>query len=127
MNKVLACLVWLLSCLSLHAAVTLKVGDTHTFSIGYVSHLQNCVWTISHPQNVTFYPSPGALDASVTIKAIKEFSGVPCVVQCSYRYLELDPITGRYIYSRSDYKKWYVFVDKAGGGGTDDPDTPVTP
>ena len=127
MNKVLACLVWLLSCLSLQAAVTLKVGDTHTFSIGYVSHLQNCVWTISHPQNVTFYPSPGALDASVTIKAIKEFSGVPCVVQCSYRYLELDPITGRYIYSRSDYKKWYVFVDASGGGGTDGPDTPVTP
>ena len=111
MNRILACLVWLLSCLSLQAAVTLKVGETHTFSIGYVAHLQNCVWTISHPQNVTFYPSPGALDASVTIKAIKEFSGVPCVVQCSYRYLELDPMTGRYIYSRSDYKKWYVFVD----------------
>ena len=101
----------------------MKVGDVKTFDIGNVNHLQTCIWTISRPSNVSFVSTPGAYDTKVQVRATKEFSGDPCIVHCKYYWLELDPITGRYIYSRSSYKRWSIFVNKTGndgdsGGGT---------
>lgn len=115
-------------CVSLNAAEYLKVGQTKTFSVGSISHLQGCVWTISRPSNVTFVQNPGKYDTSATIKATQEFSGDPCIVQCTYYYLEQDPVSGRYIYSRSGYKRWHVFVEGNGGGDNPGsiPDTPGT-
>lgn len=115
-------------CVSLNAAEYLKVGQTKTFSVGNISHLQGCAWTISRPSNVTFVQTPGKYDTSATIKATQEFSGDPCIVQCTYYYLELDPVSGRYIYSRSGYKSWHVFVEKNGEEDNpgDIPDTPET-
>lgn len=95
----------------------MKVGDTETLDIGNISHLQGCQWTISRPENVIFTTTPQSYTTRVTIKAIKAFSGSPCVVHCKYYYLELDPITGRYIYSRTGYKDWEVSVSEKETGG----------
>lgn len=95
----------------------MKVGDVKTFDIGYIDHLQTCVWTISRPSNVSFVSTPGAYDTKVQVRATKEFSGDPCIVQCKYYWLEKDPIKGTYIYSRSSYKKWSIFINKSGNDG----------
>lgn len=95
------------------SAINLKVGETYTLSIGYVSHLQGCQWTISRPGDVEFVSSPQSYSTQVTIRAVKGFpSTSPCIVQCKYYYLELDPMTGRYIYSRTGFQDWYIFVDE---------------
>lgn len=101
----------------------MKVGDIKTFDIGYIDHLKGCVWTISRPSNVSFVSTPGAYDTKVQVRATKEFSGDPCIVQCKYYWLEKDPIKGTYTYQRSSYKKWSIFINKSGndgdsGGGT---------
>ena len=125
MKKFLLSLILCLFCINIQSAEHLKVGDTKTLSIDNISHLQGCTWTISRPSNVAFTYTPGSYDTSVTIKAIKGFSGDPCIVQCKYYYLEKDPVSGRYIYSRSGYKDWHVFVEENGnqgeipGGSTD--------
>ena len=124
MKKFLLSLILCLFCINIQSAEHLKVGDTKTLSIDNISHLQGCVWTISRPSNVTFTHTPGTYDTSVTIKAIKVFSGEPCIVQCKYYYLEKDPVSGRYIYSRSGYKEWHVFVEENGNQGEDKPNNP---
>ena len=53
-----------------------------------------------------------SLTTSVTVKALKSFTGSPCVIQCKYYYLELDPTTGRYTYSRSGSQEWNFFVSE---------------
>ena len=94
-------------------AINLRVGDTKDLDIGMVSHLQGCQWTISRPNDVIFITTPQSYSTRVTIKAIKSFPATsPCVVQCKYYYLELDPTTGKYIYSRTGYKDWTIFVSK---------------
>lgn len=124
MKKFLLSLILCLFCINIQSAEHLKVGDTKTLSIDNISHLQGCVWTISRPSNVAFTHTPGTYDTSVTIKAIKGFSGDPCIVQCKYYYLEKDPVSGRYIYSRSGYKDWHVFVEENGNQGEDKPNNP---
>lgn len=119
MKQITLTLFTLLLCVSLSAAEYLKVGQTRTLSVGSISHLQGCQWTISRPSNVTFLQTPGTFDTSATIKATQAFSGDPCIVQCTYYYLEQDPVTGRYTYSRSGYKRWHVFVE--GNSGEDNP------
>lgn len=100
-------------------AITLKVGETETLDIGNVSYLQGCQWTISRPNDVVFVTTPQSYTTKVTIKAVNAFSGSPCVVQCKYYYLDLDPTTGRYTYLRTGYKDWNVFVkDDENGGGS---------
>lgn len=101
-------------------AITLKVGETETLDIGNVSYLQGCQWTISRPNDVVFVTTPQSYTTKVTIKAVNAFSGSPCVVQCKYYYLDLDPTTGRYTYLRTGYKDWNVFVkdDENGGGAS---------
>ena len=99
-------------------AIDLKVGQTKTLSFSAPTHLTACQWTISRPYDVVFTTSPGSLATSVEIKAINSFPATsPCIVQCTYYYLELDPATGRYIYQRSDYKRWTIFVSNNGSGG----------
>ena len=123
MKKILFSLLLCLFCVSITAAEYMKVGDIKTFDIGYIDHLKGCVWTISRPSNVSFVSTPGAYDTKVQVRATKEFSGDPCIVQCKYYWLEKDPIKGTYTYSRSSYKKWSIFINKSGndgnsGGGT---------
>ncbi len=107
-------------------AINMKVGETETLNIGNISHLQGCQWTISRPNDIVFTTTPQSYSTQVTIKAVNSFpASSPCIVQCKYYYLELDPITGRYIYSRTGYKDWTIFVGEngnsdEGGGGQDD-------
>ena len=99
----------------------MKVGDTETLDIGDVSHLQGCQWTISRPNDVVFVTTPQTYSTKVTIKAVNAFPATsPCVVQCKYYYLELDPTTGKYTYSRTGYKDWTIFVKEDGIGDGDD-------
>lgn len=99
-------------------AISMKVGDTETLDIGNIEHLQGCQWTISRPYDVVFTTKPQSFSTKVTIKAINAFSAQsPCIVQCKYYYLELDPTTGRYTYSRTGYKDWTVFVNKSSDNG----------
>lgn len=90
-------------------SINLKVGETYTCDIGYVNNLQSCFWTISAPDVIEFVRTPGAYDTQVTVRALKGSSS-PVVVQCKYYWLELDPMTGRYTYSRNTYKDWTFFV-----------------
>lgn len=93
------------------ASITLKVGETHTCTLSNVpSHLQGCQWTSSRPFDVQIISNVSTYTTSVTIKAVNAFSGPPCVIHCQYYYLELDPTTGRYTYSRSGYQDWNIFV-----------------
>lgn len=103
-------------------AINMKVGETETLDIGNISHLQGCQWSISRPNDVIFTSAPQSYTTRVTIKAINSFSSTsPCIVQCKYYYLELDPTTGRYTYSRTGYKDWTIFV-KADDNNTNDSD-----
>ena len=87
----------------------MNIGESKTLS---PSILPNKVlagqptWTSSRPSDV-------AIDSytmySCTIKAMKSFSGY-ALVQCVYRYRELDPVTGRYIYQTSAPINYHVFV-----------------
>lgn len=117
MKKILFSLLLCLFCVSITAAEYTKVGDIKTFDIGYIDHLKGCVWTISRPSNVSFVSTPGAYDTKVQVRATKEFSGDPCIVQCKYYWLEKDPIKGTYTYQRSSYKKWSIFINKSGNDG----------
>lgn len=104
-------------------AINMKVGDTKDLSIGNVSHLQGCQWTISHRENVIFTSTPQSYSTDVTIKAIKKITTTaPCVVSCKYYYLDLDPTTGRYTYLRTGYKDWNIFIKESGSDSdSDDP------
>lgn len=121
LKRLLLFVALLISTISANA-ISMKVGDTETLDIGNVSHLQGCQWTISRPNDVVFTTTPQSYSTRVTIKAVNAFpSTSPCVVQCKYYYLELDPTTGRYTYSRTGYKDWTIFVKENGtGGGSSD-------
>ena len=66
-------------------------------------------WTSSRPYDVRVVSTTMY---SCTIEAVKSFSGF-AVIQCLYYYRELDPITGQYIYQRSGYVNYNVFVEEA--------------
>lgn len=101
--------------------ITMKVGETKKLSIGNISHFKGCVWTITNPEEIVFTSTPQSYSTEVEIQAIKPLSTVtPCVVFCEYYYLELDPTTGRYIYSRTGYKEWNIFVREDGNNNNDD-------
>ena len=107
----LGCFLLFWGTTSASASITLQVGETYHLSLSNVpTHLQGCQWTTSRPNDVQIISSVSTYTTSVTIKAINAFSGSPCVIQCKYYYLELDPTTGRYTYSRSGFQDWDVFV-----------------
>lgn len=94
-------------------AIDLYVGDTYSCDIGYIPNLRGCQWTISDMNAIEFVYSPGAYDTQVQIRAIApQETTSPVIVHCKYYYLELDPVTGRYIYERTSYKKWTFFVKR---------------
>jgi hypothetical protein len=102
-------------------AINMKVGDTKKLDIGNIPYLQSCFWTISRPNDVVFTSTPHQVQTEVEIKAVNAFPATsPCVVQCKYYYLELDPTTGQYIYSRTGYKDWTIFVSGNGSSDQDD-------
>ena len=91
--------------------IEMSVGEKRTISLSNPPYyLKGCIWTTTHPNDVIFDPNPGSYSTSVTIKAVNPTAPNRCVIHCEYKYLELDPTTGRYIYQRSGYEDWYVFV-----------------
>lgn len=99
-------------------AVSLRVGETYTCTLSHVpTQLRGVQWTSSRPYDVVIQTSLTSYTTSIVIKAEKAFSGAPCVIHCEYYYLELDPTTGRYIYSRTGYQDWNIFVKDNEGGG----------
>lgn len=102
-------------------AIDLNVGEKTILSISIPNHLKGCQWTTSRPKDVRFTVAPGPFDTKVEIQAINSFPATsPCVIQCKYFFLELDPTTGRYIYQRSDYKRWTIFVSDNRSSEDDD-------
>lgn len=100
-------------------AINMKVGDVEQLSLGYVQRLQGCEWTISRPNDVVFTSTPTSYSTDVFVKAIKAFPTTsPCIVQCKYYYLEQDPVTGKFTYSRSGFKDWEIYVTESGSGGS---------
>ena len=62
-----------------------------------------------------FVVTPGTYDTSVRVRAIAaQSTSVPVVVHCKYYYMELDPITGRYIYERSGFEDWKFYIKDNG-------------
>ena len=92
--------------------IRMKVGDTKTLS---PSVLQTKVlagqpaWTSSRPSDVKIVSTDMY---SCTIEAVKSFSGY-AIIHCLYYYRELDPTTGQYLYQRSGYVDYNVFVEEA--------------
>lgn len=89
--------------------VHLKIGDRKTLS---PSILQQKVlagqpsWTSTRPNDVKIVSTTMY---SCTIEAVNSFTGY-ATLHCLYYYRELDPITGQYIYQRSGYVDYHVFV-----------------
>lgn len=99
-------------------AINMKVGDVEHLSLGYIPRLQGCEWTISRPNDVNFTSTPTSYSSDIFVKAINAFpTSSPCIVQCKYYYLEQDPVSGKFIYSRSGFKDWEIYVTENGGGG----------
>ncbi|MBP3738095.1 MAG: Ig-like domain-containing protein [Muribaculaceae bacterium] len=94
------------------SAIELKVGERTTLYLSNPpQYLAGCIWTSSHPFDVVFDPTPASYATSATIKAVRPLDTTsPCIIHCEYKYNELDPISGRYIYQRSGYQDWYVYV-----------------
>ena len=91
--------------------IEMSVGEKRTLSLSNPPYyLKGCIWTTTHPNDVIFEPNPGSYSTSVTIKAVNPTAPNRCVIHCEYKYLELDPTTGRYTYQRSGYEDWYVYV-----------------
>lgn len=99
-------------------SIDMKVGDTRTLSITPPPYLSYCKWDISNPECIKITSTLYATSSSVEIKAVKATPpATHCVVQCTYNYKELDPVTGRYIYSRTEKEVWRILVEDSGSGG----------
>lgn len=91
--------------------IRMKIGDTKTLS---PSVLQQKVlagqpaWTSSRPNDVKIVSTTMY---SCKIEAVNSFSGY-ATIHCLYYYRELDPTTGQYIYQRSGYVDYHVFVEE---------------
>lgn len=91
-------------------SVYMKVGETRTLSPSILlskTLAGQPAWTSSHPNNVEIYSQSMY---SCVIKAVKSFSGY-ATIHCLYYYNELDP-SGKYIYQRSGYVDYEVYVEE---------------
>lgn len=91
--------------------VRMKVGDTKTLSPSVLPTkvlAGQPAWTSSRPSDVKIVSTTMY---SCTIEAVKSFSGY-ATIHCLYYYRELNPITGQYIYQRSGYVDYNVFVEE---------------
>lgn len=107
-------LVALVNVLNICAAETvrMKVGDTKTLSPSVLPTkvlAKQPAWTSSRPNDVRVVSTTMY---SCTIEAIKSFTGY-ATIHCLYYYRELDPTTGQYIYQRSGYVDYNVFVEES--------------
>ena len=90
--------------------VRMHIGDTRTLA---PSELPSKVlagqptWTTSRPNDIQIISTDMY---TCTIKAINSFSGF-ATVHCQYYYREMSPTSGQYIYQRSGYKDYNVFVE----------------
>ena len=100
-------------------AVNLKVGETYTcYLTSTPSYLKGCVWQITDQDALQFVSTPGTYSTSVQVKAVSAPTySSPVAVQCTYYYMELDPVTGRYIYQRTGYQAWEFFITDNGPQG----------
>lgn len=108
-------LLFLLSLVSISniyaETVRMKVGDTKTLSPSVLPTkvlAGQPAWTTSRPSDVKIVSTTMY---SCTIEAVKSFSGY-ATIHCLYYYRELDPTTGQYIYQRSGYVDYNVFVEE---------------
>lgn len=91
--------------------VYMKVGDTKTLSPSVLPTkvlAGQPAWTSSRPNDVKIVSTTMY---SCKIEAVNSFSGY-ATIHCLYYYRELDPTTGQYIYQRSGYVDYNVFVEK---------------
>ncbi len=91
--------------------VYMKVGDTKTLSPSVLPTkvlAGQPAWTSSRPSDVKIVSTTMY---SCTIEAVNSFSGY-AIIHCLYYYRELDPTTGQYIYQRSGYVDYNVFVEE---------------
>lgn len=89
----------------------MKVGDTKTLSPSVLPTkvlAGQPAWTSSRPSDVKI---TSTTMYSCTIEAVKSFSGY-ATIHCLYYYRELDPTSGQYIYQRSGYVDYKVFVEE---------------
>ena len=111
-NKLYILFVFLLCCSVLYAEnIHLKVGDIRTLSPSVLSSkvlAGQPAWTSSRPYDVAISSSTMY---SCEIEALRPFDGY-AIIHCLYYYRELDPITGRYIYQRSGYVDYNVYVEE---------------
>lgn len=99
-------------------AISLNVGETYTCDIGSIPYLKGCQWTITDNDAMEFVNTPGTYDTRVTVRALSSPTyASPVIVHCKYYYLELDPVSGRYIYQRSGYKDFNFFIHDPGPTG----------
>lgn len=111
--RLISFIILILLPLELFSTTTIEmaVGERRTISLSNPpSHLKGCIWTSSFPDDVVFDPYPGSYSTSATIKALHPIGSSRCIIHCEYKYLELDPVSGQYIYQRSGYEDWYVTV-----------------
>lgn len=91
--------------------IRMSIGDTKTLSPSILPSkvlAGQPAWTSSRPTDVSI---ESFTMYSCTIKAKNSFSGY-ARIQCVYRYRELDPVTGRYIYQRAEPINYNVFVSE---------------
>lgn len=105
--------------LPINASISIKVGETYTCSLGYISNFKECVWTTSDYQCLNFVGSVSNYTTQVTVKALAIPSyATPVTIHCQYYYYDLDPTTGRYTYLRSSYKDFQFFIKDSGAEST---------
>ncbi|WP_304196628.1 Ig-like domain-containing protein [Phocaeicola plebeius] len=111
MRKLVFTLVLILFSVDLLAdTVRMQVGEKKTLTPYELSGkvlAGQPAWTSSRPSDVRIVSTTMT---SCTIEAINAFSGY-ANVHCLYYYRELDPVTGQYIYQRSGYVDYDVFVE----------------
>ncbi|MEY8685841.1 Ig-like domain-containing protein [Bacteroides sp. AN502(2024)] len=113
MRKIFFLLLLSLICISNICAETvyMTVGDTKTLSPTVLPTkvlAGQPAWTSSRPNDVKIVSTTMY---SCKIEAVKSFSGY-ATIHCLYYYRELDPTTGQYIYQRSGYVDYNVFVEE---------------
>lgn len=99
-------------------SIYMKIGETKKLSPSVLTTkvlAGQPAWTSSRPYDVKVV----SFDMySCTIEAAKSFSGF-AVIHCLYYYRELDPVSGKYIYQRSGYVDYHVYVEDNSGSGNE--------
>lgn len=110
-KRIFLCVIFLTVILQCFAVEYLKVGQEVT--LNFPSEITSKVLA-GIPSCVSSRPTDVAIVSTtmsgVTIKALKSFSGTPCIINVRYYYRELDPVSGQYIYQRTGSYDFRVYV-----------------